>query len=142
MTTTKFYYVFLNIYVGDSGYKLQPYLMTPYRSPTESLEKKFNEKHCKTRNIIERCNGVLKNRFRCIIGSRGLHYSPKKATQIINVCCVLHNICIFYKNSWEPSINDEYSNNDENAGETNSDLNSEEVTIARAIRDEIARNLT
>lgn len=131
----------LNIYVGDSGYKLQPYLMTPYRSPTENLKNKFNERHCKIRNIIERCNGVLKNRFRCILGSRGLHYSPKKASQIINVCCALHNICIFYKNNWQPSENVESSSNDENEDETYSGLFSEEVTIAKTIRDEISRNL-
>ncbi|XP_037808570.1 putative nuclease HARBI1 [Lucilia sericata] len=68
--------------LGDSGYKLLPYMLTPYGNPTEPWQKKFNEKHSKTRNIIERCFGVLKNLFRCIIGSRGLFYSPEKPPKL------------------------------------------------------------
>lgn len=71
--------------------------MTPYRNPTDAAEKLYNKKHASARNVVERCFGVLKNRFRCIIGSRGLHYSPAKTTKIINACCALHNMCIYYK---------------------------------------------
>ncbi|XP_061401150.1 putative nuclease HARBI1 [Musca vetustissima] len=71
--------------LGDGGYKLKPYLMTPYRSPQDLPERTFNKKHISSRNVVERCFGVLKNRFRCILGSRGLHYDPQKATKIINV---------------------------------------------------------
>ena len=49
---------------------------------------------------MERCFGVLKNRFRVLNSERGMHYSPKKATQIINVCCAVQNICIHFKNNW------------------------------------------
>ncbi|XP_050340549.1 putative nuclease HARBI1 [Bactrocera neohumeralis] len=77
---------------------LQPWLMTPYRSVSQdSRQSNYNIKHSKTRNIIERTIGVLKNRFRCLLGARELHYSPQKASQFINVACALHNICIFYK---------------------------------------------
>lgn len=47
-----------------------------------------------TRSFIERCNGVLKMRFRCLLKDRTLHYKPEKVTSIINVCIVLHNMCI------------------------------------------------
>lgn len=87
------YYVVL----GDSGYKLKPFLMTPFRNPTDVYERLYNQKHTSTRNVVERCFGVLKNRFRCILGSRGLHYTPEKATQIINACCAVHNMCITYR---------------------------------------------
>lgn len=84
-------------YVGDAGYPLEPYIMTPYRSAQEgSPEAIFNVKHAKARNIVERTIGVLKNRFRCLLGARQLHYKPCKATQITNVCVALHNICIAY----------------------------------------------
>ncbi|KAI8116175.1 putative nuclease HARBI1 [Lucilia cuprina] len=115
--------------IGDSGYPLLPYLMTPYRTINSNEqgnqnmqmhvfcalktlflehvfgfpgneEENFNNRFCKARNIIERCNGVLKGRFRSIIGDRGLLYSTKKATQIVNASCALHNTCIFYKNDW------------------------------------------
>lgn len=126
---------YLYFLIGDSGYKLLPYLMTPFRNPTHRYERLYNERHCKIRNIIERCIGVLKNRFRCIIGSRGLHYSPEKATQIINVCCALHNICRYYKNDLMPSELINIIDND--------DLNEvfEELPVASGLRDEIARNL-
>lgn len=34
---------------------------------------------------------------RCLLKHRFLHYHPEKATQIINACTVLHNICIINK---------------------------------------------
>lgn len=71
--------------------------MTPYRSAAErSPESIFNTKHAKARNIVERTIGVLKNRFRCLLGARQLHYKPSKAITIANVCAALHNICIEY----------------------------------------------
>lgn len=33
-------------------------------------------------------------RFQCLYHHRILHYSPKKASKIIIVCIILHNICI------------------------------------------------
>ncbi|XP_017466830.1 PREDICTED: putative nuclease HARBI1 [Rhagoletis zephyria] len=84
--------------LGDAGYPLEPWIMTPYRTPEDgSTESRFNEMHSKCRNIIERTNGVLKARRRWILSARELHYSPEKAAKVINVCCCLHNICIHFK---------------------------------------------
>jgi len=81
--------------LGDSGYGLKPWLMTPIYEPLEnSPEARYNKWFGKTRSIIERCNGVLKMRFRCLLKHRVLHYSPEKAASIINACVILHNICI------------------------------------------------
>ncbi|XP_055614942.1 putative nuclease HARBI1 [Toxorhynchites rutilus septentrionalis] len=85
--------------LGDAGYPSEPWLLTPYRAPElESPESEFNSKHVLARGIIERTIGVLKNRFRCILGARQLHYTPTKAAKIISVCCALHNICLYFKN--------------------------------------------
>ena len=49
---------------ADSGYPLEPWLLTPYRVSTEdSREAVFNLKLSKARNIIERTFCVLKGRF-------------------------------------------------------------------------------
>ncbi|XP_054745699.1 putative nuclease HARBI1 [Anastrepha obliqua] len=83
--------------LDNADYPLEPYLMTPYRSVSEeSAEAMFNTKHAKTRNIIERTIGLLKTRFRCLLGDRQLHYKPEPSTQIANVCAAWHNVCIKY----------------------------------------------
>lgn len=82
---------------GDSGYPLEPFLLTLILgegpSPVEQL---YNTAHKDARVVVERCFGVLKSRFRCLSRFRALHYSPTKAAQIVNACAVLHNICKLY----------------------------------------------
>ncbi|KAI8125105.1 putative nuclease HARBI1 [Lucilia cuprina] len=53
--------------LGDAGYKLKPFLMTPIRNPSDVYERRYNKKHISARNVVERCFGEVKNRFRCII---------------------------------------------------------------------------
>lgn len=43
----------------------------------------------------------MKSRFRCLLAARELHYTPQKASQIINVCATLHNICIHFNVPFE-----------------------------------------
>ncbi|XP_036334979.1 putative nuclease HARBI1 [Rhagoletis pomonella] len=63
-----------NMLLGDGGYALQPYMLTPYRNPEPgSAECMFNGKHSQGRNIVERTIGVLKNRFRCLLVAVFLH---------------------------------------------------------------------
>ncbi|XP_033976858.1 putative nuclease HARBI1 isoform X2 [Trematomus bernacchii] len=46
--------------LGDSGYPLKRWLMTPVIAERTAQERRYNEKHTQTRNIVERCIGVLK----------------------------------------------------------------------------------
>ncbi|KAK4878956.1 hypothetical protein RN001_007102 [Aquatica leii] len=48
--------------------------------------------HNKARNCIERCFGVIKSRFRCILKYRTLNYNPVKAAKIVCSCVILHNM--------------------------------------------------
>lgn len=81
--------------LGDSGYPQEPWLHTPVANALpDSPEARYNEAHARARNCVERCIGVLKMRWRCILKERVLRYHPHKVGQIINSCCVLHNMCI------------------------------------------------
>ena len=109
-------YNFLSVYLfsiaieilGDSGYPLRPWLLTPFEEEPApgTPECRFNQSHKKTRSVIERCNGVLKARFRCCLKHRVLHYSPQKASKIINTCAVLHNICLHFNITFEDEDDD------------------------------------
>ncbi|KAG5870693.1 hypothetical protein JTB14_003891 [Gonioctena quinquepunctata] len=52
----------------------------------------ITESHVRTRNVVERCIGVLKAYFRCLRKDRVLHYKPDTAAKIIYACAILHNI--------------------------------------------------
>ncbi|KAJ8965380.1 hypothetical protein NQ317_015679, partial [Molorchus minor] len=81
--------------IGDSGYPLQPYLLVPIANAVEeSPEHRYNMAHIAARNCIERCIGVLKTRFRCILKERTARYSPDFVAKLVTVCGALHNMCI------------------------------------------------
>lgn len=75
------------------GYPTRPWLLTPILNPENPAQQWYNDRLCSIRSIIERCNGVVKNRFRCLLRYRTLHYHPTTAGKIVNACCVLHNLC-------------------------------------------------
>ncbi|XP_072023541.1 putative nuclease HARBI1 [Amphiura filiformis] len=78
------------ILLGDSGYPVRRYLMTPLRNPVTREQIHYNSAHKTTRNIVERLFGVLKRRFP-IIGKR-LDTALRHTIVIIVAVCVLHNI--------------------------------------------------
>ncbi|KAH7934614.1 hypothetical protein HPB51_029019 [Rhipicephalus microplus] len=80
---------------GGSGYALEPWLLTPVRSPVGPANEQYNSAHTRMRQVIERTFGVLKRRFRCLHQSRGaLQYSPLMCTKIRVACAMLHNMCV------------------------------------------------
>lgn len=102
--------------------------MTPFENPAPgSPEERYNQRQRSTRCLIERCNGVLKLRFRCLLKHRTLHYSPEKASQIINACVVLHNICI---NNNIPPVRLGDDNDDAHLGDIDFGLYAPENAIA------------
>ncbi|XP_072142270.1 putative nuclease HARBI1 [Dermacentor andersoni] len=82
--------------LGDSGYPLEPWLLTPVTGhpPMHTAEGKYNTAHAAMRSVVERCNGLLKSRFRCHQRYRALHYEPDHAANIVAACAVSHNLCL------------------------------------------------
>ncbi|KAJ8048621.1 Protein ALP1-like [Holothuria leucospilota] len=55
--------------LGDEGYGVAPWFMTPFKEPLQSPEEtSYNKCHKKERLIIERCFGQLKRRFPILQG--------------------------------------------------------------------------
>lgn len=80
------------ILLGDSGYQLTNYLITPYTNPITPAQKRFNKAQKVTRCSVERSFGQFKRRFSCV--QVGLRVQPEKACLIIGACAILHNIAV------------------------------------------------
>lgn len=109
--------------LGDSGYPLSPFLMTPVTNATSNAQQRYNKRHTKTRNAIERAFGLWKMRFRCLHKTGGCMQSPPTGcVQIICACAVLHNICI---DSHVPAPDAEPDTEDDDELPPSADNNSE-----------------
>lgn len=132
---------------GDSGYPLRPWLLTPMaNAEIDSPEERYNRRQMSSRALIERCNGLLKMRFRCLLKHRVLHYSPQTACKIINACAILHNICIEnnvplprddIQEEWQDDMFNQYvaDNNEEIANRVNP-----EVAAGKKLRRRLIHN--
>lgn len=49
--------------IGDSGYGCKNYLITPYRNPVTTAQRRYNRALSSTRAIIEKTFGQWKRRF-------------------------------------------------------------------------------
>ncbi|XP_041366717.1 putative nuclease HARBI1 [Gigantopelta aegis] len=78
--------------LGDSGYPLKKWLMTPYQNAANDPQERFNRQHKHIRSIIECCNGVWKMRWRCLM-KPNMFQSPR-ASMIIASYGALHNFAI------------------------------------------------
>lgn len=71
--------------------------MTPVANPTTEQERRYNSAHTRTRVTVERCCGLLKGRWLCLVpAGRTLLYTPEKVCDIILACSVLHNIALLH----------------------------------------------
>ena len=104
-----------SLLLGDRGFGLSRYLITPIQHPTSQAEENFNTSHKRTRQVIERAFGLLKQRFRCLDKSGGnLTYTPVKCCKIVISCFILHNICVRNSLPVEDDTSDDEMNDDAN----------------------------
>ena len=73
--------------VGDSGYGLTNYLITPYANPVTFVQKRFKKAQKTTRCSVEREFGQFNRRFSCL--QVGLRVQPEKACIIIGAYAIL-----------------------------------------------------
>lgn len=90
--------------VGDSGFPLLPYLVTPYEGkelPEPKAE--FNRRHNATRLVAQRAFARLKEMWKII---HGVMWRPDKhkLPRIILVCCLLHNIVIDMEDEFQDEL--------------------------------------
>ncbi|KAG9283459.1 putative nuclease HARBI1 [Astyanax mexicanus] len=81
--------------LGDSGYPLRPYLLTPIQQARTEAEERYNSAHTQTRAVVERAIGLWKQRFRCLSRSAGgLQLHPTKCCAVVVVTALLHNTAL------------------------------------------------
>lgn len=115
----------------DAGYANSNGFLAPYRgqryhlsewrdgSQPRNPREFFNMKHSQARNVIERCFGVLKNRW-AILRSPSF-YPIKTQNRIIIACCLLHNY-IRKEMSYDP-----FEENWENLEDRDEDVDEEDT---------------
>ena len=67
-------------------------MLTPIKNaPEGSPEAQYTQDHVRTRCKIEQSFGVISNVWLAMSRRRTLHYTPHKASLIVQACAVLHN---------------------------------------------------
>lgn len=89
--------------LGDSGYGISPWLMTPIETVHNAQEQLYNITHAQERVVIERVFGQLKQRFP-ILANR-VRISVQKIPKLIVSCAVLHNISKHLNDGWDFEYN-------------------------------------
>lgn len=77
--------------IGDSGYKVKSYLLTPIREPTTDAQKLYNETIMKAHNVVKETYECWKLRFPTI--AIKVRMDIKRIQPLIVATAVLHNMC-------------------------------------------------
>ncbi|VAI42152.1 unnamed protein product [Triticum turgidum subsp. durum] len=81
--------------IGDAGYPLLPWLLTPYHEEDHSDYKaEFNRRHSAATTCAMKAVARLKDTWKCLQGEMPSPVNPNTLIQIIYGCCMLHNIVI------------------------------------------------
>lgn len=104
--------------LGDGAYSIREHLLIPFKDygNLSRSQRIYNKKLCGTRVLIENAFGLLKSRFRQLIELQ--FHDVEKMSKFIIACCVLHNLCIDLKDSFdielinEPNYNEILYNDD------------------------------
>lgn len=100
-----------NFIIADSAYPLRNWLITPFRNTGHLTPRqhRFNRRLSSARQIVERCYGHLKGRFR-----RLREITVRKPPHIIAIIisgCILHNLCVLSHDDVEDFIDEDHDVN-------------------------------
>lgn len=103
--------------VGDAAYPLADWLIKPFPQVQnmDNQQQLFNLALSQARVSIERAFGVLKGRWRILLGKVNLE--PSFASDVVIACSVLHNICQ-ERNEPIQEVHDPYTEEDNQGLET------------------------
>ncbi|KAI4979023.1 hypothetical protein ZWY2020_015776 [Hordeum vulgare] len=81
--------------IGDAGYPLLPWLLTPYEEEDLSDSKaEFNRRHSATTTCAPKALARLKDTWKCLHGETWWPANLETRSRMIYACCRLHNIVI------------------------------------------------
>ncbi|KAF7077321.1 hypothetical protein CFC21_081884 [Triticum aestivum] len=81
--------------VGDAGYPLLPWLLTPYHEEDLSDSKaEFNRRHNAATTCAQKALTRFKDTWKYLQGETSCPVSPDSLVATIHACCYLHNIVI------------------------------------------------
>uniref|UniRef100_A0A0A9DCY7 DDE Tnp4 domain-containing protein n=1 Tax=Arundo donax TaxID=35708 RepID=A0A0A9DCY7_ARUDO len=117
--------------IGDTGYPLLPWLLTPYQEKdlTES-KAEFNRRHSAARTVAPRTLANFKDTWKFLQGEMW-RPDKHKLPRIIHVCCFLHNIIIDLQDAAMDEAHTSSSNHDTNYRQQVCQLADENGIMAR-----------
>ncbi|OWZ14109.1 hypothetical protein PHMEG_00012459 [Phytophthora megakarya] len=88
--------------LGDAGYKIFRHILTPFDeadAASSPKKRRYNYKLSQTRITVERAFGILKNRYRILLG-KVQQKTPTSVARVIVSCLVLHNLMVELKDTY------------------------------------------
>ena len=106
--------------LGDSAYPISPFLISPFKNPSNYRQRQFNFIHSKHRVVVENAFGRLKARFKAL---KELSVKDLKiAIKLADCAILLHNFLELCGEIWKITNQNDYSdNNDQYDWEDESD---------------------
>lgn len=124
------------VILGDEGYPLLPFLMTPFKNPITDEEIYYNKMHKRNRVVIENTFGQLKRRFPIL--KYVIRVKLENVPTFVIACCVLHNLAKYLKEEilfdeedtiTNGEVNDTHTVTESDITETQDETNQRELRL-------------